>query len=36
VDKNGIYRSTFAQLMETPNYLDTNSVDGDYTLDNKE
>ena len=35
IDKNGIYRSTFAQLMETPNYLDANSVDGGYTFDNK-
>lgn len=34
VDKDGIYRSTFAQLMEAPNYVNTNSVDGGDTLDN--
>lgn len=34
VDKNGIYRSTFSQLMQKPTYLNTNSIDGGDIIDN--
>ena len=36
LDKNGIYRSTFAQIMQKPNYTDTNSIYGDNVIDNNQ
>lgn len=36
VDENGIYRSTFAQLMEKPKYLNTNSIDGGDIINDKQ
>lgn len=35
VDKNGIYRSTFAEIMEQPVYKDTNSITGEGHIDTK-